>query len=118
MTDQTHHGDSGHAGVGHVVPLRVLIGTLAALLVLTVVTVAVTYVDLGPLNLAMALFIAVVKGALVLLFFMHLLWDRPFHAIVLIFSVALLMLFIGLALLDSVQYQPTVIPGYAPEIQR
>lgn len=43
----------------------------AALMVLTVLTVAVTYVDLGPFNLIAALAIAVVKASLVVLFFMH-----------------------------------------------
>jgi cytochrome c oxidase subunit IV len=41
------------------------------LLVLLVATVGVAFVDLGPLNLPVALAIAVTKGALILLFFMH-----------------------------------------------
>ena len=73
---------------GHVVPLRLLVGVLVALLFLTVVTVAVTYVDLGPVNLVVALLIALVKASLVLLVFMHLRWDRPFNAVVLITSLA------------------------------
>jgi cytochrome c oxidase subunit 4 len=44
----------------------------AALLVLTSVTVAVSYVDLGLGNVAAALVIASVKASLVALFFMHL----------------------------------------------
>jgi len=105
-------------GVGHVVPLSLLFAVLGALLVLTVVTVAVTQVDLGALNLVVALGIALVKASLVALYFMHLRWDRPFNAIVLIFALLLVVLFVGLSLLDSVQYQPDVIPGYAPEINR
>jgi cytochrome c oxidase subunit IV len=42
-----------------------------ALLGLTLLTVAVAFVDLGPLNTIMALTIAVGKATLVLLFFMH-----------------------------------------------
>jgi cytochrome c oxidase subunit 4 len=99
-----------------VVPLRLLVGVLCALLVLTVITVAVTYVDLGPLNLVVALVIAMTKATLVLLFFMHLRWDRPFNAVVLIISLALVVLFMIFALIDSYQYQPTVIPGYAPDL--
>jgi cytochrome c oxidase subunit 4 len=101
-----------------VVPLRLLVGVLAALLVLTVVTVAVTYVDLGPLNLVVALAIATVKATLVLLYFMHLRWDRPFNAVVLITSLALVALFVVFALIDSHEYQPDVIPGYAPQVQQ
>jgi len=117
------HGASeaahGHdEGVGHVVPLRLLIGVLVVLMALTVVTVAVTWVDLGAFNLLIALAIAVIKGSLVALYFMHLRWDRPFNAVVLISSLFLVALFIALALLDSVHYQPDVIPGYAPDMLR
>jgi cytochrome c oxidase subunit 4 len=44
---------------------------LAVLLVLTLVTAAVSYVDLGVFNLLVAVAIAVLKGFLVVLFFMH-----------------------------------------------
>ena len=44
----------------------------AALLLLTVVTVLVSYVDLGLGNVAVALLIASAKASLVALFFMHL----------------------------------------------
>jgi len=102
--------------VGHVVPLRLLWTVLAALLALTVLTVAVTKVDLGKLNLVIAMVIAAVKGSLVLLYFMHLRWDRPFNAVVFVSSLAFVALFIILALLDTSEYQPNLIPGYAPAI--
>jgi cytochrome c oxidase subunit 4 len=47
-----------------------------ALMVGTAITVGVTYVDLGWLNLPVALAIATVKAMLVILFFMHL-KDHP-----------------------------------------
>jgi cytochrome c oxidase subunit IV len=43
-----------------------------SLLILTAATTVVAFIDLGPLNVVMALFIAVVKMMLVALFFMHL----------------------------------------------
>jgi cytochrome c oxidase subunit 4 len=52
--------------------VRVYLLVFAALLVLTGVTVAVSYVDLGPASIVVALAIAVSKALLVLLFFMHL----------------------------------------------
>jgi cytochrome c oxidase subunit 4 len=112
------HAHDAHHGPGHVVSLRLLLGVLGALLVLTFVTVAVTWFDLGRLNLAVALVIAVVKASLVLLYFMHLRWDRPFNAIVIIGTLVFVALFIGLSLLDSFQYQPQVIPGYSPALGR
>jgi cytochrome c oxidase subunit 4 len=43
-----------------------------SLLILTLATTLVATIDLGPFNVVMALFIAVVKMVLVALFFMHL----------------------------------------------
>ena len=114
----THAHGAAHHGPGHVVSLRLLVGILAVLLALTFVTVAVTWFDLGRMNLVIALGIAVIKASLVLLYFMHLRWDRPFNAVVLIGALLLVALFIGLALMDSFQYQPQVIPGYSPALQR
>ena len=105
---------SNHDEVGHVVPLSTLFGVIGILLFLTFVTVAVTWVDLGVLNLPVALAIAVVKGALVLLYFMHLRWDRPFNAVVLISALVFVMIFVALSLMDRVNYQQDLIPGYQP----
>jgi len=51
---------------------RTYLAVFAALLLLTVVTVLVSYVDLGLWNTVVALVIASVKASLVALFFMHL----------------------------------------------
>ncbi|HEX2720087.1 MAG TPA: cytochrome C oxidase subunit IV family protein [Candidatus Deferrimicrobium sp.] len=51
---------------------RTGITVFVALLALTVVTVLVSYVDLGLWNAVVALLIASVKASLVALFFMHL----------------------------------------------
>ena len=99
------HGGHG-AGPGHIVNPAILIGVLVALLVLTFCTVAVTWVDLGEFNLLIAMIIAVIKGSLVCLFFMHMYWDKPIIPIVFISSLLLVGLFIGLAAVDYGQYQP------------
>jgi cytochrome c oxidase subunit 4 len=54
-----------------IVPLRVYYTVFALLLVLTAVTVAVSAIDLGPLNTVVALAIACLKATLVILYFMH-----------------------------------------------
>ena len=110
------HGNT-HAGVGHVMRRRVLFRVLAALLILTYVTVAVTSFDFGRWNLAVAMAIAVVKASLVLMFFMHLKYVKPFIGLILVVSLALVALFIVIALDDTRHYQRNVIPGYAPEIK-
>jgi len=54
-----------------VIPPRVYVTIFATLLVLTAVTTAVAYVDLGVLNVIVMLGIACTKAVLVILFFMH-----------------------------------------------
>ncbi len=99
-------GDSAH--VAPHVPLRVLIATIVALLVLTALTVAATAVDLGRGNLWIALVIATAKASLVALYFMHLRYDKPFNAIVLIAALAFVTLFVGLALMDTLHYRSDI----------
>jgi cytochrome c oxidase subunit 4 len=56
----------------HVVSPVTYLTIFGVLLVLTVVTVAVAFFDLGALNVLVALGIAVIKAAFVILYFMHL----------------------------------------------
>jgi cytochrome c oxidase subunit 4 len=91
-----------HRG-GHVVPLRVLVGVFVSLAILTFITVEVSKFDFGEYSLVIALLIAVMKASLVVLFFMHLLWDKPFNAIIFVGCLIFVGLFIGLTLMDTVQ---------------
>jgi cytochrome c oxidase subunit IV len=96
----------------HAAPLWILGAIFAALLVLTAVTVLTgKFVDLGPYNLLLAMVIAIVKGALVALFFMHLWWDSLFNSIALVAGLAFLGLFIGFSIMDTHQYEPQVFPA-------
>jgi cytochrome c oxidase subunit IV len=113
---ETASPDALHAGlaapqrevVGHIVPLRILFAIWISLLILTGATVAVADVDLGRANLWVAIGIATLKASLVAMYFMHLKYDHPFHAIILIGALLFVMLFIGIAMLDSGQYQPEI----------
>ncbi|HLL20836.1 MAG TPA: cytochrome C oxidase subunit IV family protein [Kofleriaceae bacterium] len=103
-----HHDD--HHGISHVASTKVLLGTGGTLMLLTIVTVLATKVDFGAsINLAIAMFIAVVKATLVVLFFMHLKYDKIFHTVVFLSAVLAAALFVGFTLLDSGQYQQTNI---------
>jgi len=113
MGEENHKTGNGHEGedhplVGHVVPLWLLLGVGAALIFLTVVTVAVTYVDLGRFNLFVALVIAGIKALMVCLYFMHLRWDRIFNGFIFMGAVVFVILFIGFAMMDSLSYQPDI----------
>jgi cytochrome c oxidase subunit 4 len=74
----------------------------AALLALTVVTVAAAGVNFGApsVNVVVALVIASVKASLVALFFMHLKYDRPLNAIIFVTGLFMLGLFLILVLID------------------
>jgi cytochrome c oxidase subunit 4 len=112
---QHGHGEAKHGGT-HVVPVRILVATGLALLVFTWLTVAATKVDLGEMNIFIALGIAVIKGSLVALYFMHLRWDRPFNGIVFIGSLAFVTLLISLVLVDTSEYQPELKKGDAKRV--
>src|SRR5690606_16554023 len=56
----------------HVTPIRTNLQVFGILILLTVVTAAFDYVDLGPLNIVVALLIAGTKATLVVYYFMHL----------------------------------------------
>jgi cytochrome c oxidase subunit 4 len=102
------HG-SGSAHV-HVTSPILLLSVYAVLVTLTIITVAVTLVDLGQFNIWVALAVAVLKAGLVAFYFMHLRWDSPFNGIVLIISLFFVSLFIGISILDSKEYQHNYTP--------
>ena len=113
-TESSQH--EGHPEVGHVVPVRILLVTGMGLLALTLLTVWAASFDVGKLNIWIALGIAVVKGTLVVMFFMHLRYDRPFHGIVFVTSLAFVALFISFALTDTTEYAGNLDPGDAPKV--
>lgn len=101
-----HHGLHGHHGFSHVASVKVLLGTGGSLLFLTIVTVLATKIDFGSgPNLAIAMLIAVIKATLVVLFFMHLKYDKAFHAVIFVSALLASALFVGFTLMDSNQYQ-------------
>ena len=66
--------------------VRVYIIVFVALMALTIITVAVSYLDLPPaMAIALALFVATIKGSLVACYFMHLISEkRLIYAVLLI----------------------------------
>ena len=103
-----HSGHDDH-GLAHTMPVWLLVGVLAALMGLTVLTVTVTGFDLGSDgNLVVAMVIATIKAALVVTFFMHLLWDKKFNLVLFLTSVLFLILFLSMTTTDRGEYQHLV----------
>lgn len=110
MSDKHHDDHHDDHGLAHTASMKVLLGTGGALLFLTIITVLATKVDFGAsINLAIAMAIAVVKATLVVLFFMHLKYDKIFHSVIFVGAVLAAALFVGFTMMDSGQYQHTVI---------
>lgn len=86
----------------HVVPKSVYVTIFGALMVLTAATVAVAYVDLGSMNIAVALAVAVVKASLVVLFFMHVKYSSRLVQLVVLASIVWLIILFGITLTDYV----------------
>ncbi len=85
----------------HIVPLKIYLAVGAALLILTAVTVAVSFIDLGGLNIVVALAVAAVKASLVILFFMHLKYDNKLYMIIFLVAIVFLAIFITFTMFDT-----------------
>jgi cytochrome c oxidase subunit 4 len=108
---QAAHADlhDQHEHIGHVVPISVLLSVFFALIVLTVITVAASYLPFGELETWVAMGIATVKAALVAAYFMHLRYDNPVNAVLFLFGLLFVALFLGFILMDAEQYNPDLI---------
>ncbi|MBZ0118702.1 MAG: cytochrome C oxidase subunit IV family protein, partial [Sandaracinaceae bacterium] len=116
MADPKHeheHPDDGAVHV-HIHSTKFYAAVFGGLILLTIITVATSYVDLdhilalgrpvtgvGAWNLGLAVLIATVKASLVILFFMHLKDDSRFNAIVFVGAVLFIGVFFAYTLNDT-----------------
>jgi len=104
----TTHSEGKHLGPAQYVMVWV------ALMVLTGVTLAVWKADLGySARVAVALGVALVKAALVAVFFMHLWEERGVARLTLVVAGLLVLLLIGLTLVDNATRFPYANPPYS-----
>ena len=103
-----HHGtDSSHLehddGTLHIHAgdLKVYLAVFGGLICLTLLTVGISYVHLGPLNLVVAIAIATMKAALVVTFFMHLKDDKRFITLMLLGGVFFIGIFFAYTMMDT-----------------
>jgi len=97
-----HGNGDQHDHHVHVTPFWPMVGTFAALILLTILTVATArFIYLGnAVNLVIALLIAGTKAILVAAFFMHLLYDKALNTIVVVSTMFAVVLFISLTTID------------------
>ncbi|MGA7380551.1 MAG: cytochrome C oxidase subunit IV family protein [Terriglobales bacterium] len=85
----------------HVLSSKMYYGIWIALMVLTVVTARVAFIDLGAFNTVVALVIATCKALLVVLFFMHVKYaSEKLTKMVIVASLFWLLLLLLLSLAD------------------
>ena len=90
--------------------------TLVGLLILTTLTLGLSFLSLGALAVPAAMAIAVAKSVLIALFFMELVEQRTTNWVAFVVSLLTAGLLIGLAVLDvlsraQVHLPPPVLPG-------
>ena len=77
--------------------VRVYITVFVALMVLTIITVAISYLDLAvPMAVAVAMFVAIIKGSLVAAYFMHLVSEKKLIYAVLVLTVVFFVVLLAL----------------------
>jgi len=107
MSTETHTHEKHHGGPA------IYTANLFALMFLTVITVAAASFNFGSANVVIALAIATVKAILVGMIFMHLLWDKPVNAIIIIAGFLFLGIFLMFDFLDVTSrnaYPPRNMP--------
>src|SRR5436305_15133143 len=101
------HTDTTH----HIVPLKVYFAVFIALIIGTIVTTAVAYVDLGQFNVVVALVVAVCKATLVVLFFMHVKYSPTLTKLVVISGIFWLIILLTLTETDLLTRHWTGVSG-------
>ena len=91
---------TSHENQPHLVPYRLYFAVWAGLLILTVVTVSVSYIDMKHVTVLTAMLIASGKALLVLLYFMHIRYEKPIYIVMLIAAFGTYAIFIGLTFTD------------------
>ncbi len=84
----------------HVSPVSLYVKILFTLFFLTGLTYAVSFADLGPLSLPVAMLVATIKASLVIAFFMHLKYDDRYNLFIFMGTLMFIGLFFGLTLYD------------------
>lgn len=85
----------------HIIPFRTLLKVFLSLIGLTVITVLVAFLPLGPLDMPVAIAIAVVKASLVVLYFMALKYDKPVNTLTFSVGTLFVVVFIAFTLFDT-----------------
>jgi cytochrome c oxidase subunit 4 len=90
----------------HVSPVSLYITIFAALMILTGVTVAAAFLNLGQFNFTVALAVAGFKASLVIWYFMHVKYQSHLTKLTLATGLFFLAILLGMSLIDYVSRGP------------
>ena len=85
---------------GHVSPVSLYITIFLSLMVLTALTVAAAFVNLGQFNFLVALIIAMFKASLVIWYFMHVKYQSKLTKLTVATGLFFLMILLTLTMVD------------------
>ncbi len=104
----------------HVSPVSLYLTIFFALMILTGVTVAASFVNLGQFNFAVAMLVAGFKASLVVWFFMHVKYQSHLTKLTVATGLFFLALLLGMSLIDYVSrdnFKGYVAPPVNPDAQ-
>lgn len=97
--------------MSHIAPVKSYVTVFGTLMVLTTITVAAAFTNLGSLNFPVALAIAITKATVVILFFMHVKYSSRLTQLICGVSFFFLVILFGLTLTDYLSRGWFVAPG-------
>ena len=107
------HGSAGSHGHDepheHISPLSMYFQVFGTLVILTILTVAVSYMGFGKAAIFVAMAVALAKAFMVCAYFMHLKWEDPFNRFVLLASLGFMSIFFIITATD-VGYRGQINP--------
>ncbi|MFC2080210.1 cytochrome C oxidase subunit IV family protein [Bacteroidota bacterium] len=86
----------------HIIPYKTYILVLAVLIVLTLLSVAITQIELSSYSTIAAMIIAGIKSTFILLIFMHLKYDQRIFKVMVSLIIGLVFLVIFITMLDYI----------------
>ena len=95
LTADEHNDDDMH-----ILPDTTQLKVFVALIILTIITVTASVKYPGQIGIAVALVVTPLKAALILMYFMHLKFERPVFIIMFLVAISILAILMGLTILD------------------
>ncbi len=84
----------------HILTDMTQLKVFVALIILTIITVTASVKYPGPIGVGVALIVTPLKASLILMYFMHLKFERPVFVIMFLVAITILAVVMGLTVVD------------------